>query len=730
MTLRECLAHILKNYVEESQKPSKDNPLANFIRNDFRETIQEFLTSKQYSFTLKGSSGNTNWAAVPWLGIFHPKITKGAEAGVYPVFLFRADGTGVYLSLNQGTTQLKKTYGSAYQERAKSIGKEIRDAYPQLNDWLTDDLDLHVVSTSIGKTYEATNIAAKLYTIDALPSNEELLADVDAFSKIYNDLGSNWEAKYRSNIQSTPQKVWRCIIDVKYSSYSEFKKRKVFAQGWQDIGDLTKFLSSRKALEDQLKAKTVNHTDEFNKILSTFDNLIFEIKPGDLVVAVEGTKIKGICQIPDQSPYAFDASYAYSHERGNINWQDIGQIPTHIVINEYRPPGPLFQEQKYKKEMIELWNYMMSKKDPKEMSQLPMSFQSALTISNIKLSPTLSLRFIAALISKPFIILTGLSGSGKTKLAEAFSLWISESSEQYKLIAVGADWTNREPLLGYPDALNKGQYLSPDNGALEFILTAAINPDKPYFLILDEMNMSHVERYFADFLSAMESTERIINLHSVLGDWSKCKVPSKVVLPKNLFIIGTVNIDETTYMFSPKVLDRANVIEFRVSKDEMASFLGEKTISINMEELRGKGATFGSEFVKRALKPNMGPANLKTTLLPFFEKLQNIGAEFGYRTTTEISCFVSICNEIAGDGMGDDAIIDAAIMQKLLPKVHGSRNKIQKTLGTLGKLCLVDGETEPFQVTSGTVKYPLSYEKLTRMHERVVANGFTSYAEA
>ena len=73
------------------------------------------------------------------------------------------------------------------------------------------------------------------------------------------------------------------------------------------------------------------------------------------------------------------------------------------------------------------------------------------------------------------------------------------------MIPVGADWTNREPLLGYPNALNVGEYIRPESGALDLILNAQADSKNPYFLILDEMNMSHVERYFADFLSAMES---------------------------------------------------------------------------------------------------------------------------------------------------------------------------------------------------------------------------------
>ena len=82
--------------------------------------------------------------------------------------------------------------------------------------------------------------------------------------------------------------------------------------------------------------------------------------------------------------------------------------------------------------------------------------------------------------------------------------------------------------------------------------------------------------------------------------------------------------------------------------------------------------------------------------------------------------------------MDRDAVIDAAIMQKLLPKVHGSRNKIEKILKKLGQLCLNDSEKEPFRndLSSRDIKYKLAYEKTERMYSRVVADGFTSYAEA
>ena len=94
-------------------------------------------------------------------------------------------------------------------------------------------------------------------------------------------------------------------------------------------------------------------------------------------------------------------------------------------------------------------------------------FNISLSESGLVFSNILIKRFIASLLTKPLTILTGLSGSGKTKLAQAFVKWICQDESQYCIIPVGADWTNREPLLGYPNALKPEEYVTPDSGALD-----------------------------------------------------------------------------------------------------------------------------------------------------------------------------------------------------------------------------------------------------------------------
>lgn len=376
------------------------------------------------------------------------------------------------------------------------------------------------------------------------------------------------------------------------------------------------------------------------------------------------------------------------------------------------------------------------KNEKTELIQMPFSYKSFLNSANetnFKFSETLILRFVTSLFTKPFLICSGLSGSGKTKLAQAFAMWICENENQYCIVPVGADWTNREPLLGFPNALEVEKYVKPDNGVLDLIIEANKdeNQEKPFFIILDEMNLSHVERYFADFLSVMESNNKIA-LHTGKTDWYD--VPAKIGFPKNLFIIGTVNIDETTYMFSPKVLDRASVIEFRVTSKEMKDYL-QSNAETRLDDLKSEGKNMAKSFVEMAKNKTIvatDEAELNVTLMSFFDELKKTGAEFGYRSASEILRFAAVVNNIEPT-WSTSHILDAAIMQKLLPKVHGSRRKLEPILKTLGTLCLKDGykfDEYLKNPENKAIKYPISLEKIIRMHDNLISNGFTSYAEA
>ena len=240
------------------------------------------------------------------------------------------------------------------------------------------------------------------------------------------------------------------------------------------------------------------------------------------------------------------------------------------------------------------------------------------------------------------------------------------------------------------------------------------------------MNLSHVERYFADFLSAIESGEKI----PLYGE-------EELTLPQNLFIIGTVNVDETTYMFSPKVLDRANVIEFETSS---ASDYMNSKINLNSpegdiaylenplvgNEIRDYGIDELRDFFEDVTVDGEPFWNILTEEISTFQEiLKESGFDFGFRVINEIVRFMAVAWEYEGkppEFKNWKRYFDACIKQKLLPKLHGSEKIIGETLDKLYKKC-VDNSFD----TKETSKYPESTRKLKEMREVLRKQRYVSF---
>jgi YD repeat-containing protein len=318
-------------------------------------------------------------------------------------------------------------------------------------------------------------------------------------------------------------------------------------------------------------------------------------------------------------------------------------------------------------------------------------------------------------------------------------------------LSVRPDWRDSKALLGYYNPLTEGYESTP---LLEFLLQAARDYEQngsnaqPYFVILDEMNLAHVEYYFADFLSVLESgrddngwTKEALRLHSFsqpLHDQDGNEIPSALRLPPNLYIIGTVNIDETTYMFSPKVLDRAFTLEFREvdfgnypPKGTDKSWTPEQTEELRqniLEDLRNGGkfcAVVASkkeisqalEALKK-LKTSGDARDMKEALNNLNRTLQPYDLHFGYRVLDEIALFVQNATQAPDDVVGKldekeemakDRALDYAVLMKVLPKFHGPRQKLEKPLREVLKWAAKDNAPEWVKDTSK----PITLEQIT-----------------
>ena len=211
--------------------------------------------------------------------------------------------------------------------------------------------------------------------------------------------------------------------------------------------------------------------------------------------------------------------------------------------------------------------------------------------------------FYLSLKTKPFVLLAGISGTGKTKLVELFARAIgcSSDNDRFKLISVKPDWNDSADLLGYSNIRGDFQ----PGPILETIKKAAEDPANPYLVCLDEMNLARVEYYFSDFLSKMETrhydgdqikTDRLLNENDFDqndSNDSQAKY-SNLHIPDNLYLIGTVNMDETTHPFSKKVLDRANTIEF--NQIDLTAFL-EEDYSVQAQSLKVNNQFLKTEYL-------------------------------------------------------------------------------------------------------------------------------------
>lgn len=307
----------------------------------------------------------------------------------------------------------------------------------------------------------------------------------------------------------------------------------------------------------------------------------------------------------------------------------------------------------------------------------------------------------------------------------------SKSNNQYELIPVGANWTESRNILGFYNVITEEYNSTP---VFELIKLAQENPTILYFLILDEMNLSHVERYFAEFLSAMESLEPI-----------PISATENLEIPENLFIVGTVNVDETTYMFSPKVLDRANTIEFKTmsASDYMNSNFtnyhlngdenylmnpqsDENVRQMNINELRDifTNVKFGSRSIWSILSEE---------LEKFQSALKKANFDFGFRVINEILRFMVVSWKYEGspkEWKNWQRYFDAQIKQKMLPKMHGSQKVLGPVIKELLSLCIFGNEEiiDPnMEIEKNNSKYYTSALKLQEMDKNLRNQRYTSF---
>ena len=341
--------------------------------------------------------------------------------------------------------------------------------------------------------------------------------------------------------------------------------------------------------------------------------------------------------------------------------------------------------------------------------------------------------FYLSLKSKPFVILAGISGTGKTRLVKFFAKAISA---EYKMVPVRPDWSDSSDLFGHVN-LN-GEFVP--GAILEFISDAAKQPEKPFILCLDEMNLARVEYYLSDFLSVIETREitngviesaPLMSLEKYGSDLAAREKYGELGFPQNLYIVGTVNMDETTFPFSKKVLDRANTIEF-----SYVDLIPNNASIETVQKLEIENKFLVSEYLLLDQCQDNLVDDICLKLQEINDVLKIANAHVGYRVRDEI-VFYMINNKKTGL-LSENIALDNEIMQKILPRIQGSTESVKTMLCELFKIFA--GDFDGYQTQSddiaskmlkklqeGTAIYPHSAEKVAFMVRRFEEDGFTSY---
>ncbi len=360
---------------------------------------------------------------------------------------------------------------------------------------------------------------------------------------------------------------------------------------------------------------------------------------------------------------------------------------------------------------------------------------------SIELSMTNSI--LTAIKTKPFILLAGISGTGKSRLVRTLAYKSCSKEElrkdpkkpgNFELIAVRPNWHDSSELMGFVSRINGEKYIA--TSFLKFIAKAWKHTDVPFFLCLDEMNLAPVEQYFAEYLSIIETrqlkdrkliTDYIISKESFQNqnlydqllkdlDLNINEFSEGISIPSNLVVLGTVNMDETTHSFSRKVLDRA--MTFEMNNVDLTAGLDLNTEDwgypksddeyYKSNDLIGE-YTSGAEIYSQDFKE-------KNEIIEFLQKVNNEldGTPFkiAYRVRDEflIYCFYASKNPTAN---WLTIALDEMTSMKILSRIEGDETKTGKVLTNLQRIITAD--------------FKKSYVKIKEMETRLQSNGYTSY---
>lgn len=345
------------------------------------------------------------------------------------------------------------------------------------------------------------------------------------------------------------------------------------------------------------------------------------------------------------------------------------------------------------------------------------------------------INFHTAMKSDGLVVLSGLSGTGKSQLALSYAKALQIPNENIGFIPVRPYWADDSDLIGFADTINS-VYRPGDSGLVDLLIDAEKNPDQLYMVVFDEMNLARVEHYFSQFLSVLEmkSNSRKIKLYSKELEarmYNHEKYPASVSVKSNILFVGTVNTDESTYQFSDKVLDRSNVINL-----EMVPFF-ETSSAINTDNLIDTQSKNVTEIMvsksifdkfKNCSEANALTVDEKRMLWEIQQNLSDVDKNIGigWRIVNQINDY--LCNLPQNNALKKATALDMQLNQRVWTKIRGSEDQLKELLGSItsdGKF--VKGRLESIlDDHSNSSDFKISRKVIRRKVKELGVYGFTN----
>ena len=563
------------------------------------------------------------------------------------------------------------------------------------------------------------------------------------------------------------EKIWSKEITVEEYAFILLTKQAIFKDGIYDTHIISYvynwFLTNTIISEDEIKKSFEKDSLEKTRIdiiLNAFVicGLLTNINSGKYVISnlksaeiikflYENTKSLGEGVLDNDSKYL---QYIGSLNYGIFN-----------ILNKNVCPEIL---EKYPN----LQKYVTSKKDGTDGN-------SSLETKSVAFDKNL----LTAMRTKPFLLLAGISGTGKSRIVKQMAFESCPDIEElrsdktspgnYQLIEVKPNWHDSTEVLGYESEIGGKHYVA--TPFVKFLVKAMCYPKVPFFVCMDEMNLAPVEQYFAEFLSVLESRKLLDDKKTITSEslidadvfkkyeeqlrvdlrkksndesasngsyttndeqanYGKFEGVYKVLkekglrIPSNLIVVGTVNMDETTHQFSRKVIDRAMTIEMNI-KDAETPFKNffEESKDLEYKAKEEKKELFlptvvqAKEAMKRLSDDDKEclTKNVPTLLYELNQALNGTPFKIAYRVQNELVLYFNELRKEQPEAAAVELLkqaMDAILMLKVLPRIEGDEDLLEKPLERLHKF---------------TENYTEALKKVEEMQTRLKGGHFTSF---